>query len=385
MKICYFGNPQSIHLQRWTKYFIDKGHEVHVITHEPAEIEGAHIYDIFSPTSSFFYRIPIIARIFYFLHEHYQTKKMRRLLQGIRPDVLDAHYLTSYGIPASRLRFHPFIISIWGSDVLLAPKRFGKKHVALMKKALREADVITCSGEHSREAVIKLGEEPEKVKVVLLGADTRRFYPQQKNEELRTELRIIDSPTVVSIRNLKPVYDIETLIKAIPLVLSEAPDTKFIIGGEGSQRDYLEGLAKSLGIWESIRFIGWIANNELPRYLTSADIYVSTSLSESGPSVSLLEAMACGLPAVVTDVGDTRKWVRDGENGFVVPMKSPELLAEKIVYLLKNEDLRKKAGKANRELVKKKGSYEKGRRKVERLYEELKEEFKETSKCQVST
>ena len=85
--------------------------------------------------------------------------------------------------------------------------------------------------------------------------------------------------------------------------------------------------------------MGWIAHDELPKYLTSADIYVSTSLSD-GASVSLVEAMACGLPVVTTDAGDAGKWIEDGRNGFIVPTKSPELLAEKIAYLLENKDLR---------------------------------------------
>jgi len=365
MRICYYGNPQSIHLKRWMKYFIDKGHEVHVITPEPAEIEGA----------SFPYKIPIIARVFHFLHERYETKKRRKLLEEIKPDVLDAHYLTSYGIPASRLQFHPFIITIWGSDVLLAPKRFGEKHVNLMKKALGEAEVILCFGAKPREGVIKLGIEPEKVKAAPLGIDMRKFYPQPKDEKLRSSLEVSDSFTVISIRNFEPVYDVETLIKAIPSVLSQAPDTRFVIAGEGSQRGYLEGLAKSLGIWESTRFVGWIPHNELPKYLASADIYVSTSLSD-GASISLIEALACGLAIVTTDAGDAKRWVSDSENGFVIPVKSPELLAERIVCLLRDEDLRENARKANRKLVEEKASYEKEMSRVEKIYEELKEETK---------
>ena len=340
------------------------------MTPEPCEIEGAHIHDNFSSASSFFYKIPITARLFYSWHQRHQTKKMKKLLEEIRPDILDAHYLTSYGIPASCLQFHPFIITIWGSDVLLAPKRFGKKHVALMKKALREADVILCCGEKPREEVIKLGVETEKAKAAPLGVDTRRFYPQPKDEKLRLNLEMLDSPTVISIRNFEPVYDIKTLIKTIPLVLFQVPNTKFIIAGDGSQMDYLGELAKSLGIWESIKFVGWIPHEELPKYLALADVYVSTSLSD-GASVSLVEAMACGLPAIVTDVGDARKWIRDGENGFIIPVKSPELLAKKIIYLLKNEDLRKEARKVNRELVEEKANYEKEMGRVERLYEEL--------------
>ncbi|MFC1912770.1 glycosyltransferase [Chloroflexota bacterium] len=371
MKICYFGNPQSIHLQRWMRHFIDKGHEVHVMTLEPCEIEGAHIHDISASTPSIFYRLPIICRIFDFWHERYETKIRRILLEEIKPDILDAHYLTSYGIPASRLRFHPFIITIWGSDVLLAPKRFGKKHVALMKKALRKVDVILCSGENTKKETIKLVREPEKVKLISFGVDTQKFYPKPKDEKLWSSLGILDSQTVISIRNFELVYDIETLIKTIPLVLSQAPDTIFVIAGDGSLRDYLEELAKSLGIWENVRFVGWIPHDELCEYLASADIYVSTSLSDSGPSVSLLEAMSCGLPAVVTNVGDVKKWVRNGENGFVVPTGNLNVLALSIVRLLHNKDERDRLGQANRQMVEVKVNWQKTMGEVEDIYEGL--------------
>ena len=173
MKICYFGNPQTIHLQRWVRYFIDKGHEVHIVTPEPSEIEGAYIHDVSRSTSSFFYRIPIGYRLFYFLHKRWVINRLRKTIAKIAPDILDAQYLTSYGIPASRLGFHPFVITIWGSDILLAPQWFGEKHVLLMKRALEKADMIVCDGENTRKEIMKLGKDAGDVKLIRLGVDTQ--------------------------------------------------------------------------------------------------------------------------------------------------------------------------------------------------------------------
>ncbi len=101
------------------------------------------------------------------------------------------------------------------------------------------------------------------------------------------------------------------------------------------------------------------------------DVYVSTSLSDAGIDASTAEAMACGLPVVVTDVADNKKWVDNGVNGFVVPVKDPKSLAEKIIYLLQNEDIRKKFGKINRKIIEERNNYYKEMKKMEDIYKEL--------------
>jgi glycosyltransferase involved in cell wall biosynthesis len=375
MKICYVGNPRTIHLRRWMTYFIDRGNEVHVITPQPAEVPGAYVHEI--PISAFYdiptcslYRVRGIGYILNLLRQRMLVNQMTSITKRINPEIVDAHYLTFYGYYASRLGFHPLIITIWGSDVLIDLERYGEKRADLMKEALRKADLILCFGEKTREKVIKLGIEPGKVKAAPVGVDTQRLYPREKDGELMKELRTTDLLTVFSMRNFEPLYNVETLIKAIPSVLSHVPGTRFIIAGDGSQREYLEELAKSLGIREKVSFVGWIPHDQLPKYLVSADIYVSTSLSD-GASISLIEAMACGLAVVTTDAGDAGKWIRDGENGFVVPVKNPGRLTQRIVDLLKNEGLRKRAGEVNRELVEEKASYQTEMGRVARLYEEL--------------
>jgi glycosyltransferase involved in cell wall biosynthesis len=122
---------------------------------------------------------------------------------------------------------------------------------------------------------------------------------------------------------------------------------------------------------ESVKFIGFVRNDRLPDYLNSVDVYVSTSLSDAGIAASTAEAMACGLPVIVTDVADNRMWVEDGANGFVIPTKNPKLLAERIIHLLKNEDIRRRFGNINRKIIEQRNNYYVEMQKMEGIYKKL--------------
>lgn len=383
MKICYFGNPQSIHLERWMRYFIDRGHEVHVVTPEPAEIKGAHVHEIpysafYDEPTSFWYKLRGIGHLLNILRQRQLVSEIKRTLKNIGADILDAHYLTYYGVIASHLDFHPLVITIWGSDILVDPEKYGGKRLNLMSKALNKADMVLCFGRRACEAVKRLGKDPEKIRPAPLGVDTQRFRPQPKDARLIWEWDAADSPVVISTRNLEPIYDVAAFVRAMPLVLSQAGDARFVIASDGSQRAHLEALASSIGVGEKARFVGRLDHDELPRYLATADIYVSTSVSD-GASASLVEAMACGLAVVTTNAGDAPKWVKSGQNGFVVPLDSPEKLAEKIAHLLKDDQLRQKAGEVNRALATEKADYQREMRKIEELYTELKEKFEKAA------
>jgi glycosyltransferase involved in cell wall biosynthesis len=120
--------------------------------------------------------------------------------------------------------------------------------------------------------------------------------------------------------------------------------------------------------------VGSVSNREMPKFLGSSDVFVSTSLSDTR-SVSLLEAMACALPVVVTDLDGNRECVKDGVNGALFPRGNFRELAEKIVYLLREKDIRRKFGVANRKIVEKEADYEKEMSKMEKSYKELIEAY----------
>jgi glycosyltransferase involved in cell wall biosynthesis len=221
-----------------------------------------------------------------------------------------------------------------------------------------------------KTGLLSLGTQPEKITKVYNGIDTSQFSPEKADETLKKKLGITGFPTVISIRHLRPLYNVEMLVKAVPLVLKDAPQARFIIAGDGDQRGYLENLANTLGVAQNVSFIGYIPHEELPAYLASCSIYVTTSKSDSS-SQSLQEAMACELALVATDLPANREWVKDGENGFIVPQDDHRALAEKIVFLLKNSETRAKFGKINRKLIEDNAEYEKEMGKVEKLYEGL--------------
>ena len=356
MKICYIADAQSIHTQRWVKWFAEHGHEVHLIAEYPAELENVKIH-----------LVKERGGVINFVRRTWQTMKT---VKKIKPDILHAHYVTGYGFFGAFSGFHPLIITAWGSDVLIDAKESFFKRV-VVKYALRKADLITCDGENMKEAMTKLGADSQKINIIYFGIDTQKFSPKQRSEKLREELGISNSPMIISLRNLEPIYDIESLVKSVPLVLKDIPEAKFVIAGRGSREAELKRLAKSIGVLDSIMFIGMIPNDELPQYLTSADIYVSTSLSDAGLAASTGEAMACGLPVIITDFGVNREWVEDGKNGFIIPLKNPKALAEKIITLLGNEDLRTKFGKKNRKIIEERLNYYIEMEKMEKLYKEL--------------
>jgi glycosyltransferase involved in cell wall biosynthesis len=216
-----------------------------------------------------------------------------------------------------------------------------------------------------------MGIGEEKIKLISHGIDTRRFHPGRRDETLRTELGLTGHSTVISVRNLKPIYDLASFMEAMPLVLKEIPDAKFIVAGNGTEKEALVRLAKSRGVLDHVLFTGAIPHEQIPDYLASSDVYVSTSLSDGGIAVSTLEAMASGLAPVATDVGDVRRWIKDGVNGFVVPTRDPVMLAEKIIYMLQNKDVLKRFGATNRVTIKERADYYKEMEKVGRIYEGL--------------
>ena len=362
MKICYLADIRSIHTKRWIEYFA-KEHEVDLITLAYTKKE-----DTFVPEEVYKMmnvRVHKVSKPMPFLL--LAPFKIRRLIKKINPDIVHAHYVTQYGFCGAFSGFHPLIISAWGSDVLVDPDN-SMIFKLMVKFALKEVDLITCNGENLKEAMTNMIEDSQKIKIIYHGVDIKNFNSSKRDKAIIKSLFKGDFPTVISIRGLEPIYNVESLIKAIPLVLKLVPDAKFIIANNGSQEAHLKEMAKSLDIWNNVKFVGLIQHNELPKYLASSDIYVSTSLSDGGAVVSTLEAMACGLAPVVTDSGDHRKLIKSGENGFVVPVKNSKALSEKIIYLLENGEYREEIKKKNLEIIKAKFDWNENMKRIEEKY-----------------
>ena len=360
MKLCCIADAGSIHTQRWVNFFAHRGHEVHLISFRLGE--GYHKSVRFHKLTTLT-KFWTVSRYINWLSWFIQ---IRKFVNRIKPDVIDAHYITVYGYLAIASGFHPVVLTAYGSDILVTSKR--NPYRLLTKFTLKKTDVVICDSALMQRELLQLGANPSKIRIIYNGIDTQKFNPQC-GQGFKDRLGIPEGAMVISTRNLRPVYNVEMLIRAMPLVLEREPQTRFMIIGEGEQREALESLAVSLGVSANVSFVGWIHHDMLPAYLASSDVYVSTSVSDN-TSLSLQEAMACEVVPVVTDLPANREWITEGENGFLVPVGDVPVLAERIVYLLRNKSIREMIGQANRKIIMVRAEYEEEMSRVENIYQE---------------
>jgi glycosyltransferase involved in cell wall biosynthesis len=331
MKIVFLSDAKSYHTQRWVNYFVDRGHQCFLITLENGSINPpSNDGSISSPPNG---ELDTKAEEFFiptkslpnFLKYPISLRKIRKLANQIKPDLINAHFVPSYGFIGALLKIHPLVISTWGSDVLISP---GKSwlHKLRAKYILRKADLVTADAQVTAEALCHLGVEREKVVVSPMGVEKHLIARRDKKE--KTYLLILSN------RKLESLYDVKTFLKAIPLVIKEAKkDVKFIIVGEGSRKSQLIHLSRELKIEDYLEFKGVVSREKLLQYYRDSDIYISTSKSDS-TSVSLLEAMSFGLIPIVADIPGNREWIEDQKNGFLFPTSNHKALAEKIIYVI---------------------------------------------------
>lgn len=358
MKICLIADATSVHTVRWAEYFAQQGDEVHLITYEPPiqDISGVTIHVIQSRFDSLYLA---------FMPRHL---KIYLLVKKLKPDIVHAHFISKFGFHAAFLNFRPVVMSAWGTDILNVP-HWSKILWYFTKKSLERADLIySASGDILEKITTIFGISPKKVKINTHGVDVEMFKPMAK---IKSEEKII----ILSNRNLYPVYNIKTLLDAIPLIIKKYPSAQFKIIGEGPEEKELKEYASSLDIDQYIEWMGWTDPLKMPTNLNFCDIFVSTAISDGTP-VSMLEAMACGKPCIMTDVGGVSEWIKNGETGYLVQPKDPEELAERIIELIVNRNKRLEIGQNSRDLVVKSANKNKIMTDVSLDYKELVEHYK---------
>ncbi|MGI8552955.1 MAG: glycosyltransferase [Dehalococcoidia bacterium] len=216
----------------------------------------------------------------------------------------------------------------------------------------RAADRIICAAEHEKNLLVSLyAVDPERIAIIPCGVDMRRFRPLDR-AACRNVLGISGGPIVLYAGRVEPLKGIDILIDAMALL--KRRDAQVLIVGDdgqaGGELKRLQARAIEVGVADRVRFVGAVNQSELPTYYNAADVCVVPSHYESFGLVAV-EAMACGVPVVAARVGGLATTVRDGETGYLIPWRAPELFAERIDWLLQDDDLRAKLGKAARASV----------------------------------
>ena len=267
---------------------------------------------------------------------------LKKQIKDFYPDIVHAHYATSNGLLGVLSGFHPLIVSVWGSDVYQFPRK-SILHKLLFKYILKVADVILSTSNIMANEIKKYTDK--KIAITPFGVDLSVF---RKSAEKINSLPII----IGNIKALESHYGIDTLIKSFSLLLQKGGyrDIKLVIIGEGSKKEELIDLGRSLGCIDKISFLGKIDNSLLPEYYNSFTVFVSLSNSESFGVVAV-EAMACECPVVVSDADGFLEVVENEKTGIIVPKNDPNAAAVAIQTLIDNPLLRRKFGKNGRERV----------------------------------
>ncbi|MGB9824099.1 MAG: glycosyltransferase family 4 protein [Candidatus Hydrothermia bacterium] len=345
MKVLILSRGDSVHTQRWVNSLFQKGVDVYLLCLGKVELSEFEIPEekIISVGFPDFHSASGVKRWLYFAY----IPKVKRLIERVKPDIIHAHYATTYGFLGAVSGFHPFVLSVWGSDIYDFPEK-SILHKLLVKFSINSADEITSTSHVMADEAKKYLSKNNKSKICVIpfGVDTQIFKPSEKNPESR------DFIVIGTVKSLEKKYGIDTLIESFAILRRRYPDLplKLVIVGDGSEKERLISLAQNLGIFEDVNFVGHVRNRKVPEFLNSFDIFVALSRLESF-GVAVVEAMACGKPVVVSNIGGLKEVVEKGVSGLIVPPENPEEAAKAIETLIFNEDLRREMGKNARERV----------------------------------
>jgi glycosyltransferase involved in cell wall biosynthesis len=242
--------------------------------------------------------------------------------------------------------------------------------LAIGKQVIKEADKIIAVSNATRNYVLSLGADPEKTVVLHNGVDLNRFKPLLNVKgEMRKKLGISeDKYVVLTVRRLVYKNGVDTLLESAEIAVKKNPKLVFVVVGKGPDFDEVKERIAQLGMQRNFRLTGFVSDEDLPFYYNVADLFVLPSKSGEGLPLVALEAMACGLPVVATDVGGTSE-VLSEDYGKLVPPNSPVSLAEVVLEFSRKDfaTLKKKL----RTMVEQKYSWERNVTKLNKIYEEL--------------
>lgn len=354
MKICYLADINSAHTHKFLNYFVKKGYDIHVISLGKGEYNGVKVHsldieDNVMKGKSEKGKVGYLKKI----------KKVKELINEIKPDILHAHYASSYGLLGALANYHPYIISVWGSDVYDFPIK-SPIHKMIIKYNLKKADYILSTSNVMKKETEKYTNK--EIKVTPFGVDINKFYPNKVES---------DEIIIGTIKTLEEKYGVQYLVKAFKQVKEENKDLdiKLRIGGKGSQEDYLKNLCRELHIENDVTFLGFVKPDDVIKEFQRFDISVFPSTLDSESfGVAAVESEACGTPVIVSNVGGLMESTKPNETSLVIVKKSVEDLAEKLNILVRDKDLRIKMGKAARKFVEDNYSLEKNFEYINKIY-----------------
>lgn len=327
LRIAIIAHPNTVCMEHWAMELQKRGHHILYITPFPLKYK-----------SDIQIRQIRLKNRWGYLQFWLNKKTIEAELITFQADIVHSHYSTNYGLLATRQSVCPAVVTVAGSDLLIEPyqkKLFHFSNAYVFKRA----SIINAVSNQLADVLKNEYKTNQKVEVFPEGVNRRLFFPDNQ---------IPESPVrLISTRNFKTVYNHQLFVECVPKLVKSFFDVQIIYLGDGPQRKEFEN---QLLNFNQVTFKGWISREEVANELKKSQIYISTSFSD-GTSTSLLEAMACGLFPIVSDIPANHDWIEDGINGFLVPVDDSDVLLEKIKTAVKDFPLRQKACAINTKII----------------------------------
>ncbi|MGO9633210.1 MAG: glycosyltransferase [Steroidobacteraceae bacterium] len=364
----YADDTQAIYVHDINRHLVRQGHRVFVVTPgrpgvpERETFDGVEVIRFpFELPESLTYgrvaqsKVTVLARLqrLIIMARYLVAQYRHTVIEGRRLgiQIVHGHWAIPTGpalVAAARRLKVPSVITLHGGDVYVNvaegydfPTRWYVKPV--LAWTLRHASALTAISEDCKVHALNAGADKSSITVVMNGADLRRFSPAPT----RNAPSEFGSHMIFACRQLFPRKGIRFLIEAVAKLKPKYPDINLVIAGDGFERPVLEKLAENLGIGDKTKFLGWVANKDLPRFFRSCAVSVIPSLEE-GFGIPAAEAMGCEKPVVATDAGGLPEVVENDVTGYVVPKGDAAALANAIDRLLADDALRFQMGEAGR-------------------------------------
>lgn len=362
MKILILSDANSIHTLKWVESIRD--HHINLM-----------LFSLFKPKKDYLekyiklnvdvktpdlkskirnIRNPNLSKLNYLIG----IRQLKKIIDNFQPNILHAHYASSYGVLAFISKYKPFILSVWGSDILDFPNRnFFNKW--LLKKVINSATAI-CSTSQVMKRIISDNYNRLDIEIIPFGVDINLFCPQ-KNHSKRF--------TVGTIKSIEKHNGIDCLLDAASIIVNkyDKKDIHFLIVGEGSVLDQMKQKATRLHLNDFIEFTSGVSPQEIVEYHQKLSVFIAVSTRESF-GVAVLEAAACGVPAITSDIGGLPEVNEHNKTGNVIKPNDPKALAKSIIKFYNNPVYRKKFGQNARNRVVTKFDWENSVEKMINIY-----------------
>lgn len=365
MRILYFSDNISEHNRRFLTKLTEAGHDVYFldltsdVAEEgwlPADVAYIGHHSIFTRGSS-----PDSVKAL--------VPEFRSIIADIRPDLIHAGPVQTCAYIAALSEFHPLIVMSWGSDLLLDTHR-GPEWAEATREALQHADGFVCDCDSVRNAAAYYANFPDGTIAQLpWGIKSGVFSPAGPLPP-STEMPFgADTIRIICTRSWEPLYGIDVVMEAFVRAYRIEKSLRLLLLGDGSDRERIYKFITQNSLSAVVLTPGRLRESELPKWFRSASAYLSCAKSD-GTSISLLQAMAVGLPVIATDIPSNREWITEDENGWLAA--AAEEFAAKILVLSHLPATRREAvSLSNQRIVAARADWDRNFPRLLRLYERL--------------